>query len=107
MQSRHLRKWCNKIGSIVFSFLCFARDEQKNKCGGVIVIQFCIFYHIHTMHIVNKNVIFNLFLSIFAGPHLNEEEAQNLFNYQELKENKSKPKRNQSPKESPKVEPRI
>jgi len=45
------------------------------------------------MHIANKNVIFNPFLSIFAGPYSNWEKAQNPFNYQKLKENKSKPKR--------------
>ena len=32
------------------------------------------------MHIVYKNVIFNPFLSIFAGPQLKREKAQNLFN---------------------------
>ena len=45
------------------------------------------------MHIFNKNVIFNLFFSIFAGPYSNGEKAQNPFNYHELKEINSKPKR--------------
>ena len=45
------------------------------------------------MHIANKNMIFNHLLSIFAGPHLKREKAQNLFNSQELKEINSKPKR--------------
>jgi len=53
------------------------------------------------MHIANKNVIFNPFLSIFAGPHLKREKAQNLFNSQELKGINSKPKR------EPKFDPRI
>ena len=38
------------------------------------------------MHIINKNVIFNLLLSIFAGPHFNGEEAQNPRIIKELKE---------------------
>ena len=50
-----------------------------SNSGYVIVIHICIFYRFHTMHIVYKNVIFNPFLSIFAGPHLKREKAQNLF----------------------------
>ena len=78
VQSRHLRKWCNKlVVRIFFSFFfVFARDEQKNKCGGVIVIQYCIFYLIIPMHLINKYMIFTHLLYIFAGTHSNGEIAQ-------------------------------
>jgi len=32
------------------------------------------------MHIDNKNAIFTHLLSIFSGPHSNNEKAQNSFN---------------------------
>ena len=30
---------CLLLDDVVSSFFCFARDEQKDKCGGVISVQ--------------------------------------------------------------------
>jgi len=66
----------------------------------LIVIHFCIIFHIHIMHYVNKNKLFTLFLSKFAGPPLMERKAHNLWNYQGLMG------LIKSQKKSPKVKPR-
>ena len=43
----------------------------------VIVVHFCIIFHFHIMLYVNKNEVFIVFLSKFAGPPLMERKAHN------------------------------
>ena len=69
---------------VKYAILCINHVSQpqtislfhKTTCGDVIDTQYCIFYHIIPMHLVNKYMIFTHLLYIFTGSHSNGEKAQ-------------------------------